>query len=218
MMQDSLEMGIQEPVNHFMKTIHKAKVLHKVLLAALSLLTFSLEGHSQEKGMFKIHEISVGYAPIPVYAGLLSPCDGEIGDYEDITGSIYGKQYGSVHNYPYLTLSYNHFIKKWFSIDTRVSLGGYYYYVNTGRDTHVEHFDFNPYISVTGMARFSYLNKPAVRLYSSVGVGLVANSDLLPTIQLTYFGVSFGKRLFGFVELGAGLEYLGGMCGLGYRF
>lgn len=80
--------------------------------------------------------------------------------------------------------------------------------------------------------RFTYLNRPIVRLYSSIGIGVgfcrertrnvdghlefSENSRFCPT-EVTLFGVSVGRRLFGFAELSVGSL---GVCsaGIGYRF
>ncbi|MDY5199856.1 MAG: hypothetical protein SPH36_07875, partial [Candidatus Cryptobacteroides sp.] len=42
--------------------------------------------------------------------------------------------------------------------------------------------------------------------------------SLIPAIQFTVFGVSFGKKVFGFVETGGGTEYFSVHGGIGYRF
>lgn len=80
--------------------------------------------------------------------------------------------------------------------------------------------------------RFTYLNRPIVRLYSSIGIGVgfcrertrnvdgslefSENSRFCPA-EVTLFGVSVGRRLFGFAELSTGSL---GVCsaGIGYRF
>lgn len=83
-------------------------------------------------------------------------------------------------------------------------------------------------------ARFSWLNRKYVRMYSSVGAGMAVSlsnthyvtsdnvvherPDAYLSLQLTPVGISVGKQLFGFVEVGAGTIYLGGCFGIGYRF
>ena len=81
------------------------------------------------------------------------------------------------------------------------------------------------------MVRFNYLNRPLVRLYSQVGVGMSyvhtkqyfngkprLTSDWGASAQVTLFGISVGKQLFGFAELlGTGVQ--GSLvAGIGYRF
>ena len=82
------------------------------------------------------------------------------------------------------------------------------------------------------IVRFNYLNRPLVRLYSQIGVGVsyVSHSfrkDNVKTVnyiekglsaQVTLFGVSVGKQLFGFAELlGTGVQG-SFIVGIGYKF
>jgi hypothetical protein len=85
---------------------------------------------------------------------------------------------------------------------------------------------------LTGTARvtFCYLNKPSVRMYSGIGIGLtidfgkaVVNGEktterkLWPGGQLTLVGLRFGRALGGFVEFGFG-SYGILNAGLSYKF
>lgn len=77
--------------------------------------------------------------------------------------------------------------------------------------------------TVMPQAKFTWLNRETVRLYSSVGVGVTAGefdgrSDCYPAAQAVLFGISVGRRIVGFAELGSGTMYMGGMIGVGYRF
>ena len=71
--------------------------------------------------------------------------------------------------------------------------------------------------------RFTYVNRPVFRMYSSIGLGIAMTYDprpdeVLPIFQLAPLGISVGKRLYGFGEIGLGAEYIGGRAGIGYRF
>lgn len=70
--------------------------------------------------------------------------------------------------------------------------------------------------------RFDWLQREVVTLYSTVGVGLLSYNTLnegyiIPTLDLTYLGLTVGKRLYGMLELGGGMS---GMIrvGIGYKF
>lgn len=71
--------------------------------------------------------------------------------------------------------------------------------------------------------RFSYLNRPVVRLYSGLQAGcyMIVSTDVEPQLtfggNITLFGVSVGKRLFGYAEINFGMKGLV-QAGLGYRF
>ena len=85
---------------------------------------------------------------------------------------------------------------------------------------------------VTGIARvsFCYLNKPFVRMYSGIGIGItidfgkatvngVATTErkLWPGGQLTLMGLRFGRAFGGFLEFGFG-SYGILNAGLSYKF
>lgn len=85
-------------------------------------------------------------------------------------------------------------------------------------------------------ARFTYLQRPFVRLYSALGVGLglsrtnesnrdtnyIPRNDYVDggwyvPVQFTFFGMSIGHKLFGYTELGAGAKGVF-IIGMGYKF
>lgn len=103
-------------------------------------------------------------------------------------------------------------------------------YTETTIDPTVRTIDATD-ILLTGIARvtFSYLNKPSIRMYSGVGIGLtidfgktsgdVEDSErkLWPGGQLTLMGLRFGRTFGGFVEFGFG-SYGIVNAGLSYKF
>ena len=77
--------------------------------------------------------------------------------------------------------------------------------------------------TVLPQARFNWIKKEVVKVYSSVGAGVRAGSfderaDILIAGQLVPIGINVGNKVFGFAELGIGTVYIGGMFGIGYRF
>lgn len=77
-------------------------------------------------------------------------------------------------------------------------------------------------IPVTAVGRCNYLYRPAVKLYGSLELGafLTVGGDFqaIPNIQFNPIGIEFGRRFFGLVELGIGMNYTGLKGGIGYRF
>ena len=76
-------------------------------------------------------------------------------------------------------------------------------------------------------AKFTFMNKRYVQLYGSLSAGLTfykspnaafMEYELYPHIQVVPFGISTGRRFFGFTELGYGTEFIGLRAGLGLRF
>lgn len=158
----------------------------------------------------------MGISPVPFWTSL--------GGFEDrerkgVLEEIYGDKEGKSRVFPLLSISYNHYLKNWFSLNTRLSYSGRYNYIYTGADSHVDHLEIDPVISIMEVAQFTYMRKEKVRLYSGVGLGIsTLYGSLIPAIQFTVFGVSFGKKVFGFVETGGGTEYFSVHGGIGYRF
>ncbi|MDR2980462.1 MAG: hypothetical protein LBV02_08525 [Bacteroidales bacterium] len=84
-------------------------------------------------------------------------------------------------------------------------------------------------LSLAPYIRFSYLNKEKVNLYSGFGLAMtyeIKSSTVGRsrhwlstefTGQMTFFGVSFGKTVVGFAEVGFGYKGIINM-GIGYRF
>ena len=187
--------------------------LRKTILVLAGFLAFSTAAFSQRD--FKKHEISLGFSPYPVDPLYWTEF------YFSETGvleNVYGERIGSRNTIPLFSVSYNHFFKRWFSLDTRLSFSGAYRNVYCGIESKYDHRGFDPYVTLMEMARFTYLNRDWVRLYSSVGLGLTTYDGLYLSLQTTLLGVSVGKKFFGFAEFGVGAEYLPFHCGLGYRF
>lgn len=92
--------------------------------------------------------------------------------------------------------------------------------IATGNVTKHDYFTLMP---ITAIGRCNYLNRPAVKLYGSLEAGVflpigTGDFQVVPNIQLNPIGVEFGRRLFGLVELGIGLNYVPVRIGVGYRF
>ena len=88
---------------------------------------------------------------------------------------------------------------------------------------------FDHYISFVPMVRLHWLNRRWVSLYSAVGIGITidynrysvheveTNNDVNITGQITPLGITVGRRLFGFAEVGYGAQGII-VGGIGYKF
>jgi hypothetical protein len=115
-----------------------------------------------------------------------------------------------------------------------VSMGflfGFQDFTYTGTTTQGLQTDYNDLL-LEGIARvtFCYLNKPAIRMYSGIGIGITMNfgtatqpgksftdRKLYPGGQLTLMGIRFGRALGGFVEFGIGTIGIVN-AGISYKF
>ena len=117
----------------------------------------------------------------------------------------------------------NFHFKKWFTLSVEVAANRIW------KQTYYSQTD-EPKSRVRGytatlmpQARFNWIRKDIVKVYSSVGLGVRAGKfddrdDALIAAQLVPIGINVGGRVFGFAELGFGTIYVGGMFGIGYRF
>ena len=73
-------------------------------------------------------------------------------------------------------------------------------------------------LSIMPTVRFDWFYREKVQLYSTISVGVITDFDeVYPWGDLTLFGCSFGRKFFGFAELGLGMAgWL--RAGIGYRF
>lgn len=119
--------------------------------------------------------------------------------------------------------------KRWFTLTVGISGNGAYQDVfdvmtgeKSGRNKGVA-------MSLLPEARFYWLNRQQVRMYSSIGLGLGVTTytkagyrdpdvSWYPLFQVTPVGISVGRRVYWFAECGLGMQYFGGMTGIGVRF
>lgn len=192
------------------------------MLTLFPVLAYSQETTSEAK-RYHAREIAIGIAPISTCTygqdtmGFL--CSDMLHGDSGILGGLYGETRGEVGYVPLFSISKNRYYNKFFSLKTRVSVSWLYRSIYKGVDSHFERLETQMYIHTLEMAQFNVLNKDKVKIYASVGTGLALYSFLiLPTVQLVPFGITFGKKMFGFCELGIGTEYMGLHGGIGYRF
>ena len=121
-----------------------------------------------------------------------------------------------------ITLEYNHSLNNWIMLGAKLNFTAAYKSVHD-ESSGKQIGTMGNYL-VGGMvnARFEYLHRESVQLYSSAALGggirfMPEFTIFVPMIDWSYFGVAFGKNVFGFVEIGGGM---GGSLrvGIGGRF
>ena len=140
-----------------------------------------------------------------------------------------------------LQLQYAYHFRRWFSIGANLGLDLLYGALYDGYTHERKGWQQAWGLSFYPEFRFTYLTKPVVRLYSGIGLGAgfyhnfntefsrMYNPETdtyqaedpwssVPILQFTPIGVSFGRKLFGFVDLQWGTLLVGGRAGIGYRF
>lgn len=189
------------------------KRIYLVAVALLLTLCFSERSLcAQESVSFKHNEFRIGAAGKPFLPSMAfgGYYDEKI-KYED--GGVIGRE----HYTPVLSVSYEFYFKKWFSLAGTTGICAVWRQEKkTGRSPWTENRGGHLLFSV--MPRFTYLNRSNVRLYSGISVGFMIGDWFFPSAELVPFGVSFGSNVFGFAELGVGTDYNGVNFGIGYRF
>lgn len=80
-------------------------------------------------------------------------------------------------------------------------------------------YDLNLMLMLYG----NWFTRERINLYSGIGYGTLGDyvdGDGRPShgFQITPIGISYGKRLFGFAELGTGWMFCPARAGIGFRF
>lgn len=115
-----------------------------------------------------------------------------------------------------LSYTYHHF--RWLQYGATVSFGA-----STCKTRHTltnEVLENNNLylLSVMPTVRFVWYWREKVQLYSSISFGVMTDLyDILPWGDVTLVGCSFGRKFFGFTELGFGASGIF-RIGMGYRF
>ena len=133
----------------------------------------------------------------------------------------YRYYWGDAFMIPNFTLSYRNSINHWFWMGFKINAATA---MRKRYDTVTDKLVMRQYatmLSATVDFHFAWLNRENVQLYSSLGVGLNhfinGNFNIVPSIDVTYFGVAVGRGFYGFAELGGG--YSGWFRGgFGVRF
>lgn len=121
-----------------------------------------------------------------------------------------------------INAEYLYTVKPWLSLGAKCNFGALWRNEYNG-DTY----------DITGRQRsynaaaifnihFGWLRRNVVELYSAIGVGLAARIErhdgiIVPMFDATFIGLSVGRRVYGFVELGGGISGVA-RAGIGVRF
>ena len=203
----------------------------KTILLALLAVGVSISAGAKEQGIESLspeHEVKFMIGAFPILFN---------GWAKDGCGMIYPNF--SNENYEQLlmfkessvsaaySLGYSYQVLKWLSVGATLSYvkesEDYYNRIDSKiiEESSISNFAIVPTIS------FTYLNRPMVRLYSQLGLGVrlrYHNSEIYSTKtparvsgNITYFGVSVGKKFFGSMEFASGTQGVI-VFGGGYRF
>ncbi|MCH5329618.1 MAG: hypothetical protein J1E04_01545 [Alistipes sp.] len=123
------------------------------------------------------------------------------------------------------TLSYGYRIKKWIDLSAAFTYYGEYAVAYSNYDNSRLFRDNRHCYALMPVARFTWLNTRWVRLYSTLGIGVLFDTQRrdnglsMASVsgQFVPAGIAVGKSFFGFAELGIGTQGCL-LLGLGYKF
>ena len=121
-----------------------------------------------------------------------------------------------------ITIEYSHRIKSWFAIGAKGVVS-----FKTRAKRHIGTNELlyrdNTLLAAALLnMRFDWFCRKTVTMYTSLGIGLMSHTDyyetyVLPMYDAAWVGITVGRRLYGYAEVGGGI---GGLfrVGMGYRF
>ena len=196
------------------------------LPAAAGPRTGTLDARFQKDFPYK-YEVRVGWAGYPIlddarftssYRDIYLPSE-MYGDLDDLYGTAKGKQYMT----GLISAEFSVHFKRWFTLAVEAGVNGIWGTRYSKYDGSLVKRTHGAIFTVIPHARFYWLNRKNVRMYSGIGVGISAGkyvnkeeADLAG--QLNPIGITAGRKVFLFGETAIGSSYMGGKFGVGYRF
>lgn len=133
---------------------------------------------------------------------------------------------------PAFSVAYSYRTERWLEIGVTLSCNSIYGVgYSTMSDNVYRWKGRTTDISIFPTVRFIWYRSSSIRLYSSVGTGMLfsirqedrnnlnySNMDTDFAGQMTFIGISAGKKLFGFAEMGSVGSCGSAIFGVGYRF
>ncbi|MDR2679309.1 MAG: hypothetical protein LBC47_00710 [Tannerella sp.] len=129
-----------------------------------------------------------------------------------------------------ISLSYTQELKRWLALSVNAVYSGISQNKRSTETNQISDKYRKYHFSIYPAVRFTYFNRPVIRLYSAVGLGLGITDEKWSNDyqsynretnlggQITFFGVSVGKNLFALWETGVGDTGYFLIIGGGYRF
>ncbi|MCR4966000.1 MAG: hypothetical protein K6A41_10140 [Bacteroidales bacterium] len=202
-----------------------------VILLACSILVLLQPAQAQKPHSDLYNEIGVDAGPYSFGGGFLL---GTVNFFTAL-GNTIGHQTYDMKYYGAYDIHYYRHVAHWCQVGVKATVEGSRTtrYTDSLR-TAVKSIDDNIIFTVMPSVRFTYLNRPWVRLYSGaeIGVGYLFNknqdfskddseeekgNNFFPAFNVNVFGVNVGKKFYGLFELNAGFESIV-KVGIGARF
>lgn len=173
------------------------------------------------------YEVRIGWAGYPIlddsrftstYRDVYIPYE-QYGDLDALYGTSKGNQYMT----GLISAEFSVHFKRWFTLAVEAGVNGIWGSQYSRYDGSVVSRNHGAIFTLIPHARFYWLNRKNVRMYSGVGIGISAGKyvnkeEAYLTGQLNPVGITAGRKIFFFGETAIGSSYMGGKFGVGYRF
>lgn len=194
------------------------------ILAVLMVCSIQAGGRNTGKEALPFrYEVRLGWSGFPTND------DNNFSGYNDSyfgdtsISDIFGDYDGPTYMTGNFMAEFGFHFRKWFTLSVGVAANGIWKDVYDSQTDLRKGRENGMTMTLMPQARFTWMRKDIYNMYSSIGVGLTGGgfegrSDMHLAAQCIPFGITIGRRIFGFAEIGFGTIYNGGMIGLGYRF
>lgn len=200
--------------------------MKRLLLAAVLVLAVVCGAEAADgdgdRTPFK-YEMRFGYGGFPLYDNDNYDYHADLDFSDKLLSDCYGDYVSGLDFTGIFSAEFNFIFTKWFTLS--LGAGADLMFVRYSDPVSRTRTWTRSGISVNVMpqARFAYVSKEYVKMYSAVGLGLYGGrlgdrSHLSVGWQVVPIGIMFGRKVFGFVEIGIGTMYAGGLAGVGFRF
>lgn len=194
------------------------------ILSAITICTAYAEaGNDRRDSLPFKYEFRLGWSGYPAND------DMKFSDYEDrywgdtSISDIFSCYDGPTYMTGNIMAEMDFHFRKWFTLSIGIAANGIWKNVYDAQTETRTGRERGMVMTIVPQARFTWARKGLMNFYSSVGVGVAGGGygeryEMYLAAQCTPLGLTIGKRLFGFAEVGFGTIYTGGMIGIGYRF
>ena len=150
---------------------------------------------------------------------------------------IYADYNGITRSSGALCLGADYAFARWFALSVDLSATIVWHDVYNGVSGRKTGSKSGVMFSLMPQGKLIYINRPTVRLYGRLGLGVVKyfgfdrrnresaddgieylDNSFTPGFQWTPLGIEVGRKVFGFAETGIGTLYTGISAGVGYKF
>lgn len=179
------------------------------------------------------NEVGVGAGPFSMFGGLIV---GTVNFFSAIGSTISHEGFKSQY-YGYYDVHYYRQVAHWCQVGIKTTMeGGKETRYTDSLCTTIRNINTNLIFTVMPSVRFTYLNRPWVRLYSGADFGLGYfysknkdmskdndldddddNNHFFPAFNINVFSVNVGKKFYGLFELNVGFDSMV-KFGIGARF